>query len=216
MQDLLNATLPGNHLVVAEQVENRYVVKPAGAEIRGKGIPLLHGDEVVAYLGISVSCTVDTVGRYLAVEKSVFTLFWSGDKNPLLRLDYDRNMHTAPCAHWQVHAERGAFSAVLGRTGTKAPHSIASLHLPVGGSRMRPGLEDFLEFLIRDCGIDAEVDWLEAICAGRVRWRSRQVGALVRDAPEEAIRVLAELGYEVTLQAGGTPAPTNLKSLRRP
>jgi hypothetical protein len=49
---------------------------------------------------------------------------------------------------------------------------------------------------------------LESLANGRERWRRRQLAAAVRDAPDEAIRVLDELGYDVTLREGeNEPAP---------
>jgi hypothetical protein len=38
---------------------------------------------------------------------------------------------------------------------------------------------------------------LDALADGRETWRRSQVGAAVRDAPDVAVRVLRELGYEV-------------------
>lgn len=78
---------------------------------------------------------------------------------------------------------------------------------------MRPCLEDFLEFLIRECHVDARPEWQKAIEAGRIRWRRHQIAALVRDAPEEAIRVLEENGYTVT--AGSNPRIDNIGKLTR-
>jgi hypothetical protein len=212
-QGVLRAVLPGDHSVVAQRLDNRYVVKPVG----DKGsVDLLHDDVCIGHLRISVFCTVDSHNRYLAVDRSTHVLYWKGERNPLLRLDFSRAMHTAPACHWQIHAERGAFSAMLGHAGASNPHSIASLHLPVGGGRMRPCLEDMLEFLVRDCGVQAKVGWEDAIREGRQLWRERQVGALVRDAPDVAIRVLEEHGYSVTPPADGPGLTTNVTSLQRP
>jgi hypothetical protein len=135
-------------------------------------------------------------------------------REPLLRLDFARGMHTAPASHWQVHAERGAFSALLAQTGADNPHSLERLHQPVGGGRMRPCLKDFLEFLISDCGVAAVDGWKAAVEDGRERWRRRQLAALVRDAPDEVIRVLIENGYEV--HAPASPLVGKPQSLRRP
>ena len=132
---------------------------------------------------------------------------WGPVKEPLLRLHFVRAPRSQPSAHWHVHAERGAFSAILALAGKRNAHSLGSLHLPVGGGRMRPALEDLLEFLVRECGVDPAPGWEAALAAGRERWRRHQIGALVRDAPDEAVRVLQENGYVVVPPPGGPKAP---------
>jgi hypothetical protein len=52
------------------------------------------------------------------------------------------------------------------------------------------------------------------LAEGRERWRRRQIGMLVRDAPAEAVRVLRELGYDIRPPATGEHRP-NLMALRR-
>jgi hypothetical protein len=59
---------------------------------------------------------------------------------------------------------------------------LASLHLPVGGVRFRPSLEDVLEFAIRELGVEALSGWEDAIAEGQQRWRWVQLQAAVRDA----------------------------------
>ncbi|WP_462203617.1 hypothetical protein [Frankia sp. CcWB3] len=78
---------------------------------------------------------------------------------------------------------------------------------------MRPCLEDFIQFLISECSFDAKEGWRAVVEAGRIRWRQRQIGALVRDAPEEAIRVLEENGYVVT--RSNDPLVGNAEKLAR-
>ena len=52
---------------------------------------------------------------------------------------------------------------------------------------------------------------LQHVEAGRERWRCRQAAAVVRDVPEEAARVLRELGYAV--EAPEPPPPSSVKAL---
>ncbi|ONH34117.1 MULTISPECIES: hypothetical protein [Protofrankia] len=198
VQELLEATLPGNHVVKAVEQGTRFVIRPAGADLEPELVQLYANQRVLGSLRISFHCEVDHQGRYLAIQSSRFVLTSDLHREPLIRLDFVKDSYRSPSAHWQLHAERGAFSAFLADTGVKAPRSLSSLHLPVGGARMRPCLEDFIEFLICECGVDAQPGWRAAISAGRVRWRHRQIAALVRDAPEDAIRVLEENGYVVT------------------
>lgn len=63
-------------------------------------------------------------------------------------------------------------------------------------------------------GVDATPEGLEALRDGRERWRRAQVGTVVRDAPDEAIRVLADLGYRVRLKPGVAKPEEKTKRLR--
>jgi hypothetical protein len=73
--------------------------------------------------------------------------------------------------------------------------------VPVGGPRMRPCIEDFLQMLIVEFGFDAVDGWRRVIDDGRVLWRRRQLAAMIRDDAEYTAEVLRDrLGYEVTPQ----------------
>src|SRR5690625_2951527 len=93
---------------------------------------------------------LDRTGDYLKTSKSFFYVVSKSERKPLIRLEYDAS-HQRAVSHWQIHAERGAFTAVLtkahmaGRTNTP-PHDLSKLHLPTGDERFRPALEDFLGF----------------------------------------------------------------------
>lgn len=65
------------------------------------------------------------------------------------------------------------------------------------GIAFRPCLEDVLQMLILEFGLDTKPDWLAAVEKGRARWRDIQLRAAVRDAPESAAEDLRGLGYEV-------------------
>jgi hypothetical protein len=75
-------------------------------------------------------------------------------------------MYRVPHAHIQVHAHRGALSYLLSLAEHRTPHETASLHIPVGGSRLRPCIEDLLQFLIDECGFDALDGWKERVESG--------------------------------------------------
>jgi hypothetical protein len=91
---------------------------------------------------------------------------------------------------------------------------MSDLHFPVGGSRFRPSLEDVLDMLVRELGVDHQPEWHDALSAARERWRRVQVAAVVRDAPGEAISALAKLGYEVRLRSGCEVPQDNVGRLR--
>ena len=192
---LLSATLPGLPEPPIEILrhENRTIVGPP----EGQRLPLYVGSQHLADMTLRVACQLDSAGQYLAVEESSFNLLAVLDRTPVFRIHYRRESPGRPTAHVHVHAHRGALSHLLSRAGHTFPHDMSSLHIPVGGSRFRPCLEDFIQFLICECKFDALAGWRPHVEAGRERWRRRQAAAVVRDVPEEAARVLRELGYTV-------------------
>jgi hypothetical protein len=89
---------------------------------------------------------------------------------------------------------------------------LAQLHFPVGGHRFRPCLEDVLQMLIFEFGLDTQPSWLTAVEKGRAEWRDMQLRAAVRDATGSAAEVLRSLGYSVTSPTD--PPIDNLQRLR--
>jgi hypothetical protein len=75
---------------------------------------------------------------------------------------------------------------------------LSDLHLPLGGPRMRPCLEDLCTFLIAEFSVDAKRDHLAHLERKRAEWRRLQTGVCVRDAPDVAARVLQDLVYSVS------------------
>ncbi|WP_105565837.1 hypothetical protein [Microbacterium halophytorum] len=137
---------------------------------------------------------------------------------PIVRLEYQRRNTRAPVAHWQFHAERGDLSYALARTslGTKnegAPRSLQDLHFTTGGRRFRPVLEDFLQFLIEDCGFDALPGSRNTLAAGREAARRRQARTVARDFPHEVAGELRVHGWKVEPPDGAKP-PENSDVLR--
>lgn len=219
LQDLLDLVLPVPEGVPHEsrQVQiffsdGRYVIRVAADN--GK-IALTKDGECVGYLRVSFQCTSDTAQNYLAVHKSAFELLEFADRNPISRLEFERDAHTKPAAHWHVHAERGTVSRMLWRTNPDHPGVLSALHFPVGGARMRPSLEDFLQHLMHEFRIDMLPGALAVLTEGRERWKRRQIATAVRDAPDEAVRVLKEeFGYTITPPTTGEPKP-NTTALQR-
>lgn len=202
--ELLSNTIGCTHPIVSEKAPagEKYVVRPDQPSGKRACVPLFVDREHLADLEIAMFQVLDRSGRYLKTSKTNFRIFSTIDRTPLLRLEYDSEASVAPAAHWQFHAERGAFAHLLtiaSRTrNVRGPGDLSKLHLPVGGERFRPGLEDVLEFLIRDCGIDCVEGWEDVIKAGRRRWRIRQLRSAVRDQQDEVVGLLRELGWTVT------------------
>jgi hypothetical protein len=83
--------------------------------------------------------------------------------------------------------------------------AMRELHFPVGGPRFRPCLEDVLELLVVEFGVDCSDEGREALRRGRVTWRTLQLATAVRDSPDIAVGTLRELGYTVTWTGEGDP-----------
>lgn len=164
------------------------------------------GDDIaagLAELSVIYKLCVDSFSRYLAVEHSSFALKAKLDRAPIIRWEYDREARSKPSSHVQITAHRGALSHILSRLNHDTPHSIESLHLPMGGERFRPCLEDVVEFLIRDCGFPGAASWKSVVRDGRAKWRRIQTRVAVRDAPSLAVAQLEAMGYTVTPPVDG-------------
>lgn len=194
VQNLLDAVLPGERQIVSVEHDHRFIVRPDGDFATNQVIPLFVGDTEYAHLTIRLFQELDRLGKHLKTSRSDIAVYSSLDRNPLLRLEYRADLHTDPVCHWQVHAERGAFATLLARAHrlgrVSQPHLLSKVHLPVGGERFRPGLEDVLELLVRDCGVDSKTGWQAAVTESRETWRRRQLRAAVRDLQEESAEVL--------------------------
>ena len=182
------------HLVVRQQPEQ-------GVALTVAGEPLLR-------LSAKFRCAWDSARDYLAVRESTFAVTSTASDTPLFRYDYLADAdEKIPGAHLSIHAHRdeavfammAAGNSLRGRSrgyavrNGKVP-TVSTLHFPLGGHRFRPCLEDVLEFVVREFGIDTNDDWLAAVQSGRVAWRARQLGAAVRDDPSVAITQLREMG----------------------
>lgn len=219
VQDLLEGVLPrgpkdsaGQPRIRVLKQGARYVIR-TGPEDRAGAVPLYSGGKHVGDLEVSFYCAPDSANQYLAVRKSMFQLTSPQEGTPLLRLDFNQAANKVPAAHWNVHAERGATSVMLARCNPRHEGLLSQVHLPVGGVRARPCLEDFLDLLITEFNIDHHGSWQDLIEDGRQRWRILQTQSVVRDSPETAADVLRRLGYTVTPPQDGLP-PWNQTMLR--
>lgn len=154
-------------------------------------------ESVVGMLQLDYALGADRSGQHLAVHVSTFQLRDSRGKKPIVRLEYVRDAHKVPCSHIHVHAESGLFTQLLAATGHGSPAAVQSVHIPTGGDRFRPCVEDFVEFLISECLVAGRDGWRDEIAQGREQWREMQTAAAVRDRPEIAIAELRRLGMTV-------------------
>lgn len=180
-------------------------------------IPLTVNREPLLAIRPKYRCSWDRDKQYLAVESSTFEVFaWvQRTREQLFRVEYIRKpkSNDIPCSHIHVHAHRDIFTHLLGHSGeatrrardrsnrpiTKlgAP-SVSEYHFPTGGPRFRPSFEDVLESLRIEFGLDSTREWEQHLSESRRNWRKIQTAAAIRDCPEVAIKVLRELGVEVS------------------
>lgn len=186
-------------------------------------IPLAIDGEHALNLIVEYTCEWDEHQAFLAVRKAHFHVFSADADDPLFRYEFvDGMVSRLPSAHLHVHAHRDEMlyqmfrseRARKARTRAKQvlepkhkPPRLSTIHFPMGGTRMRPALEDVLQTLIEEFCVDHAPKAVEALEAGRAEWRRHQIGALVRDAPAEAVRVLSALGYSVSWRGDG-PEPS--------
>lgn len=209
LQQVVDGVLPDHGVRFVEHRKGGGIlIRPVDASGELAPIPLLIAGRTAATAVVRFSLSVEsTTGRFVT-ETSQFRLAADTDRDPLVRLEYDRAVTRAPVAHWHVHAERGAFTDVLaiaaatGR-GRREPSRISSVHYPVGGPRFRPSLEDFLLFLVEECGFDARPGWRTAVAEGQARWQSTQARLLAHDHPLDVAAGLRDLGWQVD-----APPPT--------
>lgn len=210
---LLDGCLESVPPMAIEHIGNRSRIFPQGQTDDKGGIPLRAAGETLAWLRLSIWCCPDSYSQWLAVHGSKVWVTSNLDRTPIIRYEYLRDSHSGvPLSHVQVHAHRGSMSHLLTKTGHAEPHDISALHLPTGGARFRPSVEDVLQFLIWDCKVDAKDGWQAAVEKARTDFRRSQLKAAVRATPADAASALRRLGYSVTPPTDGDP-PDNPSAL---
>lgn len=197
LSDLLNKTVcngvrlnasvePGTSVVVVSNETKRQDIS------RTAGIPVCLRGKARLHLTVSVRLNLDDSGEHLMVVSSVMALSRSADGDgELLHYDYERHKEDGyPEAHVQVCATSDEWSALLPTS------SLKKLHLPVGGRRFRPTLEDVIEFLVAEGLADGRNGWQQVLDQSRQEFQLIQLRAAVRRHPEVAREVLDKLDRE--------------------
>ena len=160
-------------------------------------IPLAFGGKTARlYLGLIYRMAADEHGRYPMFRSSV--MYLSPDRDgtgTLLHYDYERNKaDDYPEAHLQVCATSEDWEQAMQCFGPKR-RPLKKLHLPVGGRRFRPSVEDLIEFLVTEQLADGRPGWKTHVDQGRRRFEERQLRAAVRRNPTIALAILREEGH---------------------
>jgi hypothetical protein len=136
--------------------------------------------------------------KYLTVERSAWVVSGGPEAEyEFFHYDYERGKDHYTEAHLQVEGVNSHLEQLLegcGRTRT----ALSKLHLPVGGKRFRPALEDVLEFLIDEGIVDAKPYARDVLERERTEFRRLQLKAAIRRDPDTAAAALRGLGYGVT------------------
>lgn len=213
---LFHASALGQHVTVQESGEDERI-----------GIPLKLRGSIYLRLSVEYRCSWSSSVECLAIESSAIKVY-PGSKikgEPLFRYDYDRNPTNPglPSAHIHIHGHRDAFAHLMsssrvsnkGRSNAKRKLSdvpqLSEVHFPVGGPRFRPTLEDVLDAIQFEFGLDHGPDWIARRDESRAAWRRTQLAAATRDCPEEAARVLTDLGYQIAPPPQGHPSQRTAK-----
>lgn len=205
MSDLLNRTVTDGIRVRAVLRDDNQVGWVGygiyrGEPFPGRGIPLGLG-AAAARCYLHVMHTLVQKHGVLVTHESSFGLYLDDELDScLLHYDFARDPgNRYPAAHVQVNANSPAFDKLCQRLGRR--DDLARLHLPVGGRRFRPCLEDMIEMLIVEELAAGRAGWETAIEEHRSRFRRIQLMAAVRDDPDAAREELSRLDEEQRRQA---------------
>jgi hypothetical protein len=206
LSDLLNRTIcDGIRLRTFLRTDGRqgwvgYQTSKA-APFPGEAIPVtVSASPPKLFLHIIQTLELDKEGGlFLVVRSSSYGVCLDPSlETTVVHFDYDRAPGNAyPLAHVQVAGESSALGELCERTGSDL--SLGQLHLPVGGKRYRPSVEDVVEMLVVEGLAQPRDDkWLHVLEEHRERWHALQLKSVVRRDPEVAAEELDRLGYGVS------------------
>jgi hypothetical protein len=141
---------------------------------------------------------MDDENEYMAIGSSTFALCVNVDTGLCpVRVEYDRHKESKPQAHVQIHGSSSSLGYAFAISG-QTIRELDTLHIPLGGRRFRPSVEDFIEFLVQERLISGlSQAGKKALEAGRQEWEQRQAMATARRFPDEAAAQLRRMGYHV-------------------
>ena len=164
----------------------------------GNSIPLTtSGSRARIHLHFLHTLSLDDAGEFLTTSRSTYTLQGDDAETPIITYDFVREPpNPYPEAHIHLHGRSDALQHVLDSCGLEN-RKPADLHVPVGGRRFRPSLEDIVEFCILEELVTPRDGWREALERGRREWHEQQLRAAVRRFPTQAAEVLSNEGWQV-------------------
>lgn len=141
---------------------------------------------------------LDPEGGYLRVLGSTVGMSLTPSGRSLVRVEYDRNKgRDRPEAHIQVDADGSLLGVALTLSGQPL-RNLHGLHIPAGGRRFRPTMEDFIEFLLAEKFVTpTREEWRTVLSEKRQEWEERQAKAAARRHAPAVAESLRTLGWTV-------------------
>lgn len=206
LQGALNRT-------ITQGIRLKYVGDPRGvvgyvgyrlkenSDYIGKPIPVTLGKKTSCWLMLNQTVTLEDEGNLKTTRATAAVYADRDQQSRLLSYEFDRDAENEyPSAHLQIDAESEALEVIAKRCSVKP--QFERLHLPVGGVRFRPCLEDVIEFLIVERIAEAREDWEKAISESRSRFHRIQLKAAIRNEPDAAVSQLKSMGYVIEQPPG--------------
>lgn len=198
LQDLLNRTVC-DHAKIVAKLDDGHATVGTRLDSRLKSHPVRMRSDTPVRLSIDVSCQLtfdEDEGLFLTVKRSYCGVYLGAEADDiLLHYDFERDKERYAEAHLQVCARHEGLEGLRRAQGRK--DGLAKIHLPVGGRRLRPAIEDLVECLIVEGLVTPKDGWKPVLDRTRDEYRKRQLSAAVRRSPGTAIRELERLGYAV-------------------
>ena len=149
------------------------------------------------YLSVLHTLELDDSETFLTTNKSSYTLQADDDTASILTYDFVREPpNEFPEAHIHIHGESDILVRMLHASG-RDKSKPANLHLPVGGRRFRPCLEDIIEFCILERLVTPRDGWNSALNRSRDEYLDQQLRAAVHRNPVTAADALKRDGWQV-------------------
>ena len=149
------------------------------------------------YLSVLHTLELDESETFLTTNKSSYTLQADNDTASILTYDFVREPpNEFPEAHIHIHGESDVLVRMLRASG-RDKSKPADLHLPVGGRRFRPCLEDIIEFCILERLATPRDGWNSALNRSRDEYLDQQFRAAVHRNPVTAADTLKRDGWQV-------------------
>lgn len=170
----------------------------------GEPIPLtISRAPAKLHLFVTHTLQLDDAGAYLMNTRATYSLQLDDAETSVLTYDFVRNPpNKYPEAHLHIYGESDVLRAMFRATGfDDATRKPADLHIPVGGRRFRPCLEDIVEFCVLEGLVEAREGWASVLKQHRTLYHERQLKAMVRRFPWHAAEVLAREGWSVEAPA---------------
>ena len=202
--ELLNGTVADGVRVSALSTASGHTIMGAGVkktQASPDPIPIApSGSKALVFLYLIHSYELDPEGVYFTMSStmSLYTSTEMEDDQLIVGIDYVRNpSNEFPGSHLHVAGHRDDLDSIyLG--DERKTRKLRDLHLPVGGKRFRPTLEDLIEFMVTEEMVVPRPQWRRVVDDHRDRWTRIQVKASTRRYQDDAAEALREAGWELT------------------